>query len=119
MYAWVCVCVRVCVHVQLKECIRSIDQEASHTPYRQSKLTHILRESFVGQSQTVMIANVSPTETSCEHTLNTLHYAHRYIPPTDLLLAPITSPPLGGAVPLYQNSDETVFSMHVSIPLVQ
>lgn len=62
---------------QLKECIRSIDQEAGHTPYRQSKLTHILRESFLGQSLTVMIANVAPTQSACEDTLNTLRYADR------------------------------------------
>jgi len=27
--------------------------------------------------KTVMIANISPTETCCEHTLNTLWYADR------------------------------------------
>jgi len=68
-----------CLCEQLKECIRSIDQETYHTPYRQSKLTHVLRDCFVGQSQTVMIANVTPTQTSCEDTLNTLHYAHRSV----------------------------------------
>ncbi|XP_062577670.1 uncharacterized protein LOC134239507 [Saccostrea cucullata] len=61
----------------LKECIRSIDQESKHTPFRQSKLTHILKDSFVGNSRTCMIANISPTQSSCEHTLNTLRYADR------------------------------------------
>jgi len=67
----------VCACVQLKECIRSIDQETYHTPYRQSKLTQILRESFVGNCQTVMIANIAPTHSACENILNTLHYADR------------------------------------------
>ena len=64
---------------QLKECIRSIDQDSKHTPFRQSKLTHILKDSFVGNSRTCMIANISPCISSCEHTLNTLRYADRYV----------------------------------------
>ncbi|ELU16830.1 hypothetical protein CAPTEDRAFT_172954 [Capitella teleta] len=61
----------------LKECIRSLDQASSYTPYRQSKLTHILRESFTGNCRTVMIANVSPTLSASDNTLNTLRYADR------------------------------------------
>ncbi|KAH3840405.1 kinesin-related protein 3-like [Dreissena polymorpha] len=61
----------------LKECIRSIDQESRHKPFRQSKLTHILKDSFMGNSRTCMIANISPGSGSCEHTLNTLRYADR------------------------------------------
>jgi len=68
--------------LQLKECIRSIDQETYHTPYRQSKLTQILRESFVGNCQTVMIANIAPTQSARDNTLNTLHYADRCCEPT-------------------------------------
>ena len=38
----------------------------------------VLRDSFVGEeARTVMIANVSPNSSSCEHTLNTLRYADR------------------------------------------
>ncbi len=61
----------------LKECIRSLDQNHKHIPFRGSKLTEVLKDSFIGNSRTVMIANVSPSSTSCEHSLNTLRYADR------------------------------------------
>lgn len=62
----------------LKECIRALDQASKHTPFRQSTLTQVLKDSFVGgNSRTVMIANISPNGSSSEHTLNTLRYADR------------------------------------------
>eukprot|EP01063_Lacrimia_lanifica_P029225 TRINITY_DN4419_c0_g2_i2.p1 TRINITY_DN4419_c0_g2~~TRINITY_DN4419_c0_g2_i2.p1 ORF type:complete len:760 (+),score=276.31 TRINITY_DN4419_c0_g2_i2:59-2338(+) len=61
----------------LKECIRALDQSARHVPFRGSKLTEVLRDSFAGNSRTAMIANVAPGTLSCEHTLNTLRYADR------------------------------------------
>ncbi|CAJ0586546.1 unnamed protein product, partial [Mesorhabditis spiculigera] len=62
----------------LKECIRAMGRNSSHVPFRQSKLTMVLRDSFVGdKSRTCMIAMISPTMGSCEHTLNTLRYADR------------------------------------------
>ncbi|XP_053727642.1 uncharacterized protein LOC128762994 isoform X2 [Synchiropus splendidus] len=61
----------------LKECIRSLDQEQSHTPFRQSKLTQVLKDSFLGDAMTCMIANISPRLSATEHTLNTLRYADR------------------------------------------
>ncbi|KAG9394235.1 Kinesin motor domain [Carpediemonas membranifera] len=61
----------------LKECIRALDKKSGHTPFRGSKLTMVLKDSFVGNAQTVMIANISPNSLSCENTLNTLRYADR------------------------------------------
>ncbi|KAG9285821.1 hypothetical protein G9A89_013246 [Geosiphon pyriformis] len=61
----------------LKECIRALDQDKRHTPFRQSKLTQVLKDSFVGNSRTCMIATISPNQTNSEHTLNTLRYADR------------------------------------------
>lgn len=61
----------------LKECIRALDQDKSHTPFRGSKLTMVLKDSFVGNCKTVMIGCISPSFSCCEHTLNTLRYADR------------------------------------------
>ena len=61
----------------LKECIRALDLEKKHLPFRGSKLTQVLKDSFTGNSKTTMIANVSPASGCCEHTLNTLRYADR------------------------------------------
>ncbi|XP_074292269.1 kinesin-like protein KIN-13A [Silene latifolia] len=61
----------------LKECIRALENDQLHIPFRGSKLTEVLRDSFVGNSKTVMISCISPNANSCEHTLNTLRYADR------------------------------------------
>lgn len=62
----------------LKECIRSMDLTHSHAPFRQSKLTHILRDSLVGsKARTCLMANVSPADDCCQCSLNTLQYASR------------------------------------------
>lgn len=61
----------------LKECIRALDQDKKHTPFRGSKLTLVLRDSFMGNCKTLMIANISPCASCAEHTLNTLRYADR------------------------------------------
>jgi Kinesin-like protein len=61
----------------LKECIRALDQEKKHLPFKGSKLTLVLKDSFIGNCRTVMIGNVSPGLSSCEHTLNTLRYSDR------------------------------------------
>lgn len=62
----------------LKECIRAMSRNSSHVPFRCSKLTLVLRDSFVGaNAKTCMIAMVSPGMNSVENTLNTLRYADR------------------------------------------
>ena len=61
----------------LKECIRALDLEKRHKPFRGSKLTLVLRDSFIGNCLTMMIANISPCLSCSEHTLNTLRYADR------------------------------------------
>ncbi|XP_014213512.1 kinesin-like protein Klp10A [Copidosoma floridanum] len=62
----------------LKECIRALGRKGTHLPFRASKLTQVLRDSFIGEkSKTCMIAMISPGMSSCEHSLNTLRYADR------------------------------------------
>lgn len=42
-----------------------------------SKLTRILKDGLSGNSQTVMVATVSPADSQYHHTVNTLKYADR------------------------------------------
>lgn len=64
----------------LKEVIRALatGDSLSHVPFRGSKLTQVLKQSFVGKNcRSVMIACISPNIGNCEQTLNTLRYADR------------------------------------------
>lgn len=49
----------------------------SHVPYRDSKLTRLLKDSLGGNCRTVMIAAISPSSLTFEDTYNTLKYANR------------------------------------------
>ncbi|CAK5071622.1 unnamed protein product [Meloidogyne enterolobii] len=53
------------------------DQQSSHIPYRDSKLTRLLQDSLGGNSKTVMIANIGPASYNYEETLSTLRYSSR------------------------------------------
>jgi len=89
----------------LKECIRALGRRGAHLPFRASKLTQVLRDSFIGNnSKTCMIAMISPCLSSCEHTLNTLRYADRV-------------KELGAPNPLTDNIEErepVVYQQHIS-----
>lgn len=52
-------------------------KRGSHVPYRDSKLTRLLQDSLGGNSRTLMIACISPTDRDFMETLNTLKYANR------------------------------------------
>uniref|UniRef100_A0A4W3HRB1 Kinesin-like protein KIF21A n=1 Tax=Callorhinchus milii TaxID=7868 RepID=A0A4W3HRB1_CALMI len=52
-------------------------RRATHVPYRDSKLTRLLQDSLGGNSQTFMIACISPSDRDFMETLNTLKYANR------------------------------------------
>ncbi|DBA65966.1 TPA: hypothetical protein ACH3X2_002987 [Trebouxia sp. C0005] len=48
---------------------------AEHVPYRDSRLTWLLKDSLGGNSKTVMIANISPAVANCPETVSTLRFA--------------------------------------------
>ena len=48
-----------------------------HIPYRQSKLTNLLRDSLGGNCKTVMVANIWPESSHLEETVGTLKFATR------------------------------------------
>lgn len=51
------------------------NKKTSFIPYRESKLTQLLADSLGGNTKTLMIANVSPSDFNFEETLSTLRYA--------------------------------------------
>ncbi|CAG5083800.1 Similar to Kif21a: Kinesin-like protein KIF21A (Mus musculus) [Cotesia congregata] len=52
-------------------------KKSLHVPYRDSKLTRLLQDSLGGNSQTCMIACISPSDRDFMETLSTLKYANR------------------------------------------
>ncbi|KAF7820171.1 kinesin-like protein KIN-5C [Senna tora] len=57
--------------------INALVEHLGHVPYRDSKLTRLLRDSLGGRTKTCIIATVSPAVHCLEETLSTLDYAHR------------------------------------------
>ncbi|RCV45384.1 hypothetical protein SETIT_9G449500v2 [Setaria italica] len=57
--------------------ITALVEHSVHVPYRDSKLTRLLRESLGGKAKACIIATVSPSVHSQEETLVTLDYASR------------------------------------------
>lgn len=57
--------------------INALVEHSGHIPYRDSKLTRLLRDSLGGKTKTCIIATVSPSIHCLEETLSTLDYAHR------------------------------------------
>ncbi|XP_031491492.1 kinesin-like protein KIN-8A isoform X2 [Nymphaea colorata] len=61
----------------LSSCINALVEGKKHIPYRNSKLTQLLKDSLGGYCNTVMIANISPSSLCFGETQNTLHWADR------------------------------------------
>ncbi|KAM7496660.1 hypothetical protein LguiA_021074 [Lonicera macranthoides] len=57
--------------------INALVDHSGHIPYRDSKLTRLLRDSLGGKTKTCIIATISPSIHCLEETLSTLDYAHR------------------------------------------
>uniref|UniRef100_A0A8C1G9Z8 Kinesin family member 7 n=1 Tax=Cyprinus carpio TaxID=7962 RepID=A0A8C1G9Z8_CYPCA len=52
-------------------------RRGTHIPYRDSKITRILKDSLGGNAKTLMIACISPSSSDFDESLNTLNYAKR------------------------------------------
>ncbi|KAH6615802.1 P-loop containing nucleoside triphosphate hydrolase protein [Chaetomium sp. MPI-SDFR-AT-0129] len=63
----------------LGSCINALcdPRKRNHVPYRNSKLTRLLKFSLGGNCKTVMIVCVSPSSEHFDETQNTLRYANR------------------------------------------
>lgn len=63
----------------LGNCINALcdPRKRGHVPYRDSKLTRLLKQSLGGNCKTVMIVCVSPSSAHYDETHNTLQYANR------------------------------------------
>eukprot|EP00736_Rhodelphis_marinus_P012093 Rmarinus@m.19927 len=64
----------------LANCINALgdkNRKGTFVPYRDSKLTRLLKDSLGGKCRTVMIACVASSSQQFEETLNTLKYANR------------------------------------------
>ena len=63
----------------LGSCINALcdPRKRNHVPYRNSKLTRLLKFSLGGNCKTVMIVCVSPSSQHFDETQNTLRYANR------------------------------------------
>ncbi len=65
--------------LSLGSCINALcdPRKSNHVPYRNSKLTRLLKFSLGGNCKTVMIVCVSPSSQHFDETQNTLRYANR------------------------------------------
>jgi kinesin family protein 18/19 len=64
----------------LANCINALGDKTKKgffVPFRDSKLTRMLKDSLGGNCKTVMIATISPAGNQNEETINTLKYANR------------------------------------------
>ncbi|XP_054666511.1 kinesin-like protein KIF27 isoform X1 [Grus americana] len=52
-------------------------RKSVHIPYRDAKITRILKDSLGGNAKTVMIACISPSSSDFDESLNSLKYANR------------------------------------------
>jgi len=64
----------------LGRCIKALSESANKSgsimvPFRESKLTFLLKDSLAGNSKTFMLAAVSPVEDNVDETISTLRFA--------------------------------------------
>lgn len=57
--------------------MEALDRKASHVPYRDSKLTYLLQDAIGGNSRTMMVVAVCPTDISYDESVHALQFATR------------------------------------------
>lgn len=57
--------------------VQALARGASYIPYRDSKLTRILKDAFGGSCHTTMVCTVCPRVSDYEETMSTISFAHR------------------------------------------
>lgn len=60
-------------------CIKSLYENDQHVPYRDSKLTRLLKENLNGYAHNIMIACINKRANNFEENLNSLNYASKAI----------------------------------------
>jgi hypothetical protein len=66
-----------CSLLALSNCINALCTQCSFIPFRQSKLTRLLKDSLGGNCKTVCLSCVSPSYSSYDDTYSTLQYANK------------------------------------------
>ena len=61
----------------LGDVFSALSSEASHVPYRNSKLTYLLQNCLGGDGKACMVVNLSPTVASCNESMHSLKFAQR------------------------------------------
>merc|ERR1711972_598999 len=61
----------------LGDVIAALIAKSPHVPYRNSKLTMMLKDSLGGDAKTLMIVQCSPAQTNVTETLSSLNFASR------------------------------------------
>uniref|UniRef100_A0A669QS07 Kinesin-like protein n=1 Tax=Phasianus colchicus TaxID=9054 RepID=A0A669QS07_PHACC len=84
------------------------DPKREHIPFRQSKLTHVLKDSLGGKCNTVLVANICGEALHVEETLSSLRFATR--------MKWITTEPV---VNVTYDSEETVKTLEKEISLLK
>ena len=92
--------------LMLKECIRCLFLKKKYIPYRSSKLTTVLRDSFSKDVKTILLSTISGDPTCYQGTIDTLKYAN-YVKNIE---SNFKFPPIKKPMTLYKKRKQTKIS---------